>query len=219
MKEDLYYAKVVPTGVKTIEDIIQDVKGYHSTVTEADTKAVIPIVFSVIRDYLVQGYSINLPIASFRPTITGSFNSLTDSFDRKRHTVGVSISAGSMLNKALSGVPIEKVDSTIPSPHLMQLTDCNSKQVNNKVTPNLLAKLIGSELKFESANEKEGLYFISRENSEETKVTVFASVSQNKIIFNVPALKPGSYSLQLRKGYGKSNMIRSGMLNDLITIV
>ena len=211
-------ARVIPQGTKSVDDLIIDMREYHSTVTDADTKAVLEIFFNVVSRNVANGYFVNLPIANFRPSVTGNFTALTDSIDRNRHTVGASISTGTLLNQTMVSAQLVKVNGTIPSPTLIELTDCASQLVNSKATPNSVATLIGSELKFDPKNSEEGLFFVPLQSGNEVKVQTFASVTATKIVFNIPALQPGSYTVVVRKGYCNGKVIRAGNLDDLITV-
>ena len=215
---DGFMARVIPQGVKSVDDLIIDMREYHSTVTDADTKAVLEIFFNVVSRNVANGYFVNLPIANFRPSVTGNFTALTDSIDRNRHTVGASISTGTLLNQAMASAQFLKVNGSVPSPTLIEFTDCTTQLTNSKATPNSVATIIGSELKFDPKNDEEGLFFVPSQTGSEVKVQTFASISANKIVFNIPALQPGSYAVVVRKGYCNGKVIRSGSLDTLITV-
>jgi len=213
-----FMARVIPQGTKSVDDLIIDMREYHSTVTDADTKAVLEIFFSVVSRNVANGYSVNLPIANIRPSITGKFSSLTDSLDRNRHTVGASISSGMLLNQLMTSAQVTKVSGSVPSPTLLELTDCTTQLANSKVTPNSVATLVGTELKFDTANIHEGVFFVPTQTGSEVKVQIFASITANKIVFNIPALQPGSYTVVVRKGYCNGKVLRTGNLDDLVTV-
>jgi hypothetical protein len=52
-----------------------------------------------------------------------------------------------------------------------------------------------------------------------TPATIIASRTEGKIVFSVPTLPAGSYTLEVRKGYGTTNIVgRSGALQDTLLV-
>lgn len=78
---------------------------------------------------------------------------------------------------------------------------------------------MGEELKYNLANPAEGIFIVSSAGVA-TKVTIIASRTEGKLMFNIPTpLAAGSYSLQVRRGYGNAGTIRTGNLNDQLQVV
>ena len=45
------------------------------------------------------------------------------------------------------------------------------------------------------------------------------SKTEGKLVFSIPALSPGNYILEVRKGYGSTNLVvRSGSLQDSLIV-
>jgi hypothetical protein len=77
---------------------------------------------------------------------------------------------------------------------------------------------LGEELKFDPANAAEGIFFIAADNTV-TKATVIASRTEGKIVFSIPSLPAGDYTLEVRKGYGSTNLVvRAGALQDTLIV-
>lgn len=72
---------------------------------------------------------------------------------------------------------------------------------------------MGEELKFNPANAAEGIYFVAPDGTA-TKVDIIASRTEGRLMFSVPGtLATGSYTLEVRKGYGSTNIVvRTGSL-------
>jgi hypothetical protein len=101
---------------------------------------------------------------------------------------------------------------------LQEFTDINTGTTNSILTPGGIGQLIGSELKFDPANVTEGLYLVN-EAGGETKITILATRTEGKMVFSIPTgLAAGSYSMEVRKGYGTTAALRIGTLNDALQV-
>lgn len=212
-------ARVLPTGVLNIEDIVQEAMRRGTTLTETDLRASINLTFETISYFVAQGFNVNTPVANFRGGINGVFTSATDSFDASRHAVKASVSPGTMLIEAMSKATVEKVLQPLPSPTLIEYFDINTQTANSKLTPGGIGQIVGEELKYNTANAAEGIFIVSSAGVA-TKVTIIASRTEGKLMFNIPApLAAGNYSLEVRRGYGNAGTIRTGALNDQLQVV
>lgn len=212
-------ARVQALGVLNIEDIVQEAIRQGTTLTETDLRASANLTFQTICYFLAQGYNVNTPVANFRGGINGVFTSATDSFDPSRHTVKASISPGTMLIEAMAKASVEKILLPLPSPTLIEYFDVNTQTANSKLTPGGIGQIVGEELKYNLANVAEGIFIVSSAGVA-TKVTIIASRTEGKLMFNIPTpLAAGSYSLEVRRGYGNAGVIRTGALNDQLQVV
>jgi hypothetical protein len=210
-------ARVLPNEVLDANTIIQRMLKRGTTLTETDIKAVLNLLFDVVTDEIAAGNHVNLPMANFRPSVTGVFTSITDSFDPARHTRKGTISQGTMLAQKMQKATVEKVMQSIPIPVLLEYFDFNTQAVNSNLTPNGIGQIIGEELKFDPSKPEEGVYFVA-ENGTETKVSVLANRTEGKLVFNIPVLTAGNYSLEVRRIYTKNNQVRTGVLVDTLTV-
>lgn len=212
-------ARVLVQNVLNLEDVIQEAKRRGTTLTETDLRASINLGIETICYLVAQGNNVNTPLANFRAGINGVFANATDSFDPSRHTVKATISPGTMLIDAMSKASVEKVLQPLPSPTLIEYFDVNTQSTNSKLTPGGIGQIVGEELKYNTANAAEGIFIVSSAGVA-TKVTIIASRTEGKLMFNVPApLAAGSYTLEVRRGYGNAGTIRTGSLNDQLQVV
>lgn len=200
-------ARILSHKVHDVDSIIQLMLRRGSTVTEADVRAVLTVLFDVVSDEVADGNNVNLPIVNIRPSITGIFTSVSDSYDESRHAKKGSTSAGTMLTTKMKWAKVEKVNQPTPTPSLIQFTDINLGSINSLLTPGSIGQLIGEELKFNHSNPEEGIYFIASDGTQ-TKVDVIANRTEGKLVFIIPTnLPPGNYKLEVRKGYGTTTIV------------
>lgn len=211
-------ARVLPNEVLETEGTIQKMLKRGTTLTETDIKAALTLLFDVVTDEVAAGNHVNLPIANFRPSITGVFTSVTDSFDIARHSKKGTISQGTLLTQKMQRATVEKITQPIRTPMLLEFLDINTGATNSNVTKGNIGQIAGEELKFNPDKAEEGIYFVA-ENGTATKVTTIASRTEGKLVFGIPAtLTAGNYTLEVRRIYTKDNAIRVGALIDTLTV-
>ncbi len=211
-------ARVVSNKVHDTDSITKEMLKRGSTITEADIRAVLNVFFTVVTDEVADGNSVNLPLVNIRSGISGVFTNITDSYDPSRHIKKANLSAGTDLIRKMNEARVEKINVATAAPALIAFTDVNSQTTNSILTPGGIGQIVGEELKFNPANAAEGIFFIATDNTA-TPVTVIASRTEGKIVFSVPALPAGSYTLEVRKGYGTTNLVvRCGALQDTLLV-
>lgn len=212
-------ARAITNQIHVIESITREMLRRGSTITEANVRAVLKVFFEVVTDEVVEGNNVNLPLINIKPTITGVFANTVDSFDTSKHTKKAKVSSGVLLTQKLNLATIEKVTQVTASPALIQFTDVNSQTTDSILTPGGIAQVVGEELKYNPNNPAEGIYFIASDGAA-TKVDIVASRTEGKLVFSIPnTLTAGSYTLEVRKGYGTTNIvIRTGSLNDSLQV-
>ena len=211
-------ARIVTGKVLDAESITKLMLRRGTTVTESDILAVLKIFFEVVSDEVADGNNVNLPLVNIRPSISGVFNSVTDSFDGARHIKKASLSSGILLTKKMADATVEKTTQLVTAPALIQFLDINTQNTNSIITPNGIGQLVGEELKFNPDNIAEGIYFVASDGTA-NKVTIIASRTEGKLMFSIPALASGNYTLEVRKGYGTTNVVvRTGSLQDSLQV-
>lgn len=212
-------ARVISNQVHDVDSITTEMLKRGSTITEADVRAVLKVFFEVVTDEVAEGNNVNLPLVNIKPGINGVFTNATDSFDPSRHIKKANVSSGILLSQKLNFARVEKVTQPTAAPALIQFTDVNTQNTNSILTPGGIAQVVGEELKFNPENPAEGIYFVDA-NGRATKVDVIASRTEGKLVFSIPStLSTGSYTLEVRKGYGYTNIVvRTGSLQDALQV-
>lgn len=213
-----YRAVTSPIDSVSQVEIAKRILERGSTVGEADILAVISLYNQVVVSYLQEGYFVNTPLANFRPSVNGNFTGMADRFDIARHSLKVSVSPGADAQKAMRDVSPEKVEGSLPAPLLLEFMDISTQTVNDKLTPGGLANLVGSRLKYDTANPEDGIYLVDATNNA-TKVISVATNKPSELVFMIPAgLTAGDYRLEVRVAYTQAKTIRTGALDLLLTV-
>lgn len=107
--------------------------------------------------------------------------------------------------------------TSLPSPEITQFVDFNSSESNAVLTPGGIARITGEELKFDQSQADEGVFFVAADGTE-TRVEVIASLTEGQLMFQVPALARGEYSVAVRRAYTSSRTLRRGQLDSTLTV-
>lgn len=211
-------ARVQPVKVLSHDDIVKEIVKLDPMLTETNVNAVLPMAYRAISQQVADGNHVNLPLANFRPSVSGVFTSAADGFDPSRHLVKASISPGLLLSAEVEKAKVEKILQPAPCPIIIEYFDARAKISNGIVSPGFIGTVIGEELKFDQNNAAEGIYFIAG-NGTETKVEVISTQTDGKLSFNVPSsLTSGDYRIEVRKLYKINNELRRGSLGETLHV-
>lgn len=212
-------ARVQPNATLGIDEVVKRIVKRGTTLTETDVRAVLHLSFDEIADAVAEGNHVNLPLVNLKPSIQGVFTDINDTYDASRHTTKASVSAGSLLQQKMATASIEKMSSSIVSPDIVDFNDVRTN-THTQASKGGIGVIIGSELKFNTANANEGVFFVNNATNAETKVTEIAQRTEGKLMFMIPdTLVAGSYYVEVRRAYTNSNAIRSDAFEQNLTVV
>lgn len=212
-----YMARVRPTGTADFDDIVSRIIERGSTVVKSDILSVLEDFNSAVESILLEGRNVNMPLANFKVAIKGTFNGLEDSYDSTRHKIVASASPGSRLKKTISDqMKVSKQESSKTEPTPQVFINHNTNERNSTVTPGGMGEIIGYRLKFDESDTQQGIFFIA-EDGTETRAQIVGANQPSKLLFIIPELTAGDYSIEVRSIYNE-NELRSGSLDETVTV-
>ncbi len=210
-------AKVRPQGSATFDQVV-DLMMLTATVAKPDVLGVLESFFSAVEYLLLDGKNVLTPLAVFRTGIQGTFSDEADSFETDRHRVHASASAGARLRRVLrSRATTERVHLGQFYPVPERYYDVESGVDNDILTPGGQGRLIGDQLRFDPADPKQGVFFVAGDGSA-VRAGLPARNMPREVIFVVPALAAGQYTLEVRAGWGDNGETRTGQLDEPLTV-
>lgn len=210
-------ARIEASGTVDTKGLVALMLKRGTSLTQGDIEGCMTLFTEVVTDVVADGYFVNLPFCNIRPSIKGVFNSPADSFDKARHIKKATLSPGLALSKKLAEAKVEKTSKSLPSPDVQAFEDVNADSINSILTPGGIGKVEGSELKFDASLPADGVFFVDATGNA-TKATVYALVTEGRIMFMVPALPAGEYTLEVRRSYTQNNSVRVGQLQDTLSV-
>ena len=214
-----FAARVTSRRTVELEEIAAEIARLGTTVSEPDVLNVIRHYNDVIARMLLKGETINTPAVRYRTSIRGTFTSLKDSFDSGRHQVVAKLSAGPLLREAMRAAVAEKYKGTIVVPQPASYIDTYTGAQNDVLTPGQEGRVIGEDLRFDPADDRQGVFFLD-EAGVETRVPAVGLNMPSHLMFIVPALAAGPYRLEVRSLFSNSGEeeIRTGRLGAVLTV-
>jgi hypothetical protein len=210
-----FRAVVQSAGAMSYEQVIDRIVKQNTTVTRADTLAVLDNFFAAIEDGLLLGYTINTPGGNYRLTIKGGFDGDRDSFTPGRNTVEVSISPGPRLRQAILQAEVQKQEDSVRQPRPKNYLDLKTGEYNNLVSPGAMGQITGYRLRFDPTDPEQGIFFV---NGSATRVELTGKNGSTELMFMVPAgLTPGEYSLEVRSALNNGKLF-TGVLLEPLTV-
>ncbi len=220
---DDFMAQVQDVRSYTLDEIIDLMMQKGSTLTRADVAAVLQIYGEVCASIIADGSALNTPLMNTSLSISGVFNGANDAFDKKRHTVNLNISAGTLLRSVLPKVKCEKTGTASTDPYINEVKDVVSGTINTTLTKGGVVQLTGSRLKFDQKDTAQGIFFVP-ETGAPVRAAVIAENKPARLMAIIPAdLAAGTYYIEVRSkhsGGGKPlKAVKAGRFAKPLTVV
>jgi hypothetical protein len=203
-----FRASVQPGKSVTEEELIEMIVMHNTGITETVARKVIAEYIMALRFFLGKGRSVNTPLLNSSYSISGVFTDEEDVFDPSRHQLNLNFAPGVEIRDILGKVSTEKVEAAISQPKLSSYFDTESGSKNDVVTPNDMGRINGKRLSFDEIDPAQGVFFVNDKNKD-FKVGKFGEHRPSKLIFKVPALVAGVYTLEVRKAGGQVGKLKA----------
>lgn len=214
---------------------VQDVRSYSqdeiidlmmrrgTTLTRADVAAVLQVYTEVVGELTADGSAVNTPLFNTSFSVSGVFTSMSDSFDKARHTVSVNINAGTALREAVKSVKTEKTESANTDPYITETTDVVSGAMNSVLTAGGILRLVGSRLKFDAADAGQGVFLVPESGGEAVRCGVVAENKPARVMVMIPAdIAGGTYYAEVRtkivEGNKSGKSLKVGRLGKVLSV-
>ena len=201
---DDYMAQVADVRSYTLDEIIDLMMEKGTTLTRADVAATLQVYGEVVSAIIKDGSAVNTPLMNTSMSISGVFDGANDSFDKKRHTVNLNITAGTLLRDAVTKVKCEKTEGVSTDPYITEVADIVSGKVNEVLTKGGVVQLTGSRLKFDAKDAAQGIFFVP-ETGNPVRASVIAENKPARVMAIIPAdLAAGTYYIEVRTKYANA---------------
>ena len=201
---DDYMAQVTDVRSYTLDEIIDLMMEKGTTLTRADVAATLQVYGEGVSAIIKDGSAVNTPLMNTSMSISGVFDGANDSFDKKRHTVNLNITAGTLLRDAVTKVKCEKTEGVSTDPYITEVTDIVSGKVNEVLTKGGVVQLVGSRLKFDAKDTAQGIFFVP-ETGNPVRAAVIAENKPARLMAIIPAdLAAGTYYIEVRTKYANA---------------
>ena len=219
---DDYMAQAADVRSYTLDEIIDLMMEKGTTLTRADVAATLQVYGEVVSAIIKDGSAVNTPLMNTSMSISGVFDGANDSFDKKRHTVNLNITAGTLLRDAVTKVKCEKTEGVSTDPYITEVTDIVTGTANTTLTKGGVVQLVGARLKFDAKDTAQGIFFVP-ETGEAVRAAVIAENKPARLMAIIPAdLAAGTYYIEVRtkilEGNKSGKTLKTGRFNKALTV-
>ena len=219
---DDYMAQAADVRSYTLDEIIDLMMEKGTTLTRADVAATLQVYGEVVSAIIKDGSAVNTPLMNTSMSISGVFDGANDSFDKKRHTVNLNITAGTLLRDAAAKVKCEKTEGVSTDPYITEVTDIVTGTVNTTLTKGGVVQLVGARLKFDAKDAAQGIFFVP-ETGVPVRAAVIAENKPARLMAIIPAdLAAGTYYIEVRtkilEGNKSGKTLKTGRFNKALTV-
>lgn len=172
---------------------------------------------------LCDGYSVNTGYFTAGTQIRGVFDSPSETFNSRKHSILFQFSQGEKLRAEIPNIEINILGVADASSAILQVTDVKSGTINDLLTPGRNLKVSGTKIKVGGDNPENGIYFISTDTNTRTKVEESDVVVNNpsELIVIIPTLPAGTYRLEIVTQQSGSTLLkdpRTATLEKVLTV-
>jgi len=202
--------KVKAGNMVTTEDIA---KALQAEGSEFQLETLIDILNRgdrIIRNKLLAGYSVGTGVFYAYPSVSGVWRDKNETFDEKRHKVGVNFQLSATMREGVKQIGVEVLGVSSAGPEISSVTDTWTGELNALLTPDEVASVKGRNIQLAGEQENEsGLRFIRVDDNSVVEVDMRRLTVNNPsaLSFRVPKLTPGDYYLELTTQFSSSNSV------------
>ena len=159
---------------------------------------------------ICDGYSINAEYFTAACQIKGVFNSPSESFNPKKHTIAFQFHQGAAMRSELENISVNIMGVAETGISIAQVIDIKSGSVNEYVTPGRNLRIKGSKLKIAGTHEAVGIYLVHTASGQRFKVDASDIVTNNpsEMMIIVPTLEGGQYTLEITTQYAAGSLLK-----------
>ncbi|MEE3725585.1 DUF4469 domain-containing protein, partial [Riemerella anatipestifer] len=168
---------------------------------EIQTETAVDIITRFNRkasELVLNGYSVNTGLVYMRPAIKGVFYDKT--WDKEKHSVYVNVNQGTDLRKAANDTKVEILGEQSSPMSVFSITDKVTGKADGTLTKGKNAEIIGTYIKIDGDNPKNGIVFKNLDNQNEVKLAKDSIVlnEPSRLLILVPSdLEAGNYELSI----------------------
>lgn len=213
-----YVGRTALKGSYNKNDLVSRMIEMRTSLSKEDIEAVLSLFESAVYAICLEGNKVTLDgFLQFTPTISGTFDGLSGSFDRSRNEIYLTSQISSVLNNRFANdAEVVKVIGSEKAPLLFEVDDNSTGEINKYVTKNNIITIYGEKLKHDAATAEEHLRFVNAANSSQyIEITNCQKNTDKEIVFLMPATEYASGYFEIASKMNTST-VRTGRSSIVI---
>ncbi|MDR1399515.1 MAG: DUF4469 domain-containing protein [Treponema sp.] len=210
--ENDFVAEVSTTGdTLRNEDLAARIVAGRSELRFETILSILTARDEIVREAIVQGTPVLDGCVRVAPRVSGIWVGVSHAFDPALHKIGIDVSPSAEMRSVLETVGVEVLGEKNSGAYIGLVTDVSTGKTNGTITPGEDVIVTGNKLKIvPEDDEKLGVFFVGEDGTEIQVTHKLTENNPKKLIFRVPALEPGAWTLKIVTRFTSS----SHLLND-----
>jgi hypothetical protein len=204
-----YVAEVSTAGnAARNEDIASQIVASRSELRYETILSVLTIRDEVVRNFVVQGFAVQDGCVRIAPRVSGSWLGLSHKFDPLLHRIGLDVSPCAEMRAALEYVGIEVLGEKDSGAFIGLVTDLSTGKSDGTITPDEDVAVTGDKIRIAPEDEAGlGVFFVDSNGVDHSITHRLAENQPKKLLFRVPALADGVYTLKVVTRFSNSTTL------------
>ena len=170
----------------------------------------------IVRDAIAQGTAVQDGCVRIAPRVSGNWIGVSHAFDPRTHKLGIDVSPSAELRAVLETVGVEVLGEKDSGAFIGLVTDITTGKSDGTITPDEDIIVSGDKLKILPEDDAElGVFFVDANGAETRVARKLTENLPKKLVFRVPLLPAGSYSLKVVTRFSNAQHL----LNEPRTII
>lgn len=180
------------------EDIAQRIIDEGSEIKYDTLLSIINQHDRIIREAVMDGYSVLTKTCQFTPRVTGSWIGSSAKFDPEKHKVTLDITLASEMRESLSHVGVEVLEVKDSGARIGLVTDTVTGLSDGTITPGDDIRIDGEKIRVAGEGDTIGVFFIGSDDTSHPVIRRLTTNDPKTILARVPAdLTDGKYTLRI----------------------
>ena len=159
-----------------------------------------------VRQALLQGTAVQDGVVRMSPRVQGSWTGVNHAFDAAAHKRTIDLTATAETRAALDSVGIEVLGEKNSGAYIGLVTDLSTGNTDNTITSDEDIAVTGDKLKIVPDGEAGlGVFFVDSSGAEHPLTHRLSENTPKKLLFRVPALAAGQYTLKVVTRFSASS--------------
>lgn len=204
-----FYARVLRGDVVGLQQMIANITS-RTSLSAGDVSSVVTALIDEVKSILASGQDAVIDgLASFSPTLSGSFETPDYSITRSNAQLGVSININSRLRSEIAAMATyERELNIVKVPIISTVFDIATKMYD-LYTPGDVIRLLGDNLRFDSSKPDEGIFVHGAVSV--IRLNSYSVIGQKRIDALVPAdVDIQDMTIEVRTRYTELGDLRVG---------
>jgi hypothetical protein len=168
----------------------------------------------IVRKAILQGTAVQDSNIRIAPHVSGSW--LGRSFDPQVHKLGLDLSLSAEMRTALETVGVEVLGEKESGGYIALVTDLSTDKTDGTIMPDEDLLVTGDKIKVAPEGDSSvGVFFVDDNGVDHPLTRKMLENTPKKLLFRVPALAAGTYTLKVVTRYSNS----STLLQEARTVV